>query len=246
MPPSPSSRHSPGIELRKGSSQTRGQSFESGLMLKAKDDDLVLFHEMQKHEIDNFLLHMPDDFDDSITKFGYTSDLKLGITIPAQEGSDLLDIDGDKNDYDWLLTPPDTPLFPSLDDESQPLDTSRGRMRSQPILISRPYTTQRTSRSSASPKRLSLSPQSSYGVVQPSARPSSPPHDSSSSVIRQTTPSRRSSTPTKGSTPTPRSSTPTLRRMSSSLSGQTSTSGRRGTSPVNMNRGYSASPKLRG
>ncbi|RRT62970.1 hypothetical protein B296_00014684 [Ensete ventricosum] len=106
--------------------------------------------------------------------------------------------------------------------------------------------TQRTSRSSASPKRLSLSPQSSYGVVQPSARPSSPPHDSSSSVIRQTTPSRRSSTPTKASTPTPRSSTPTLRRMSSSLSGQTSTSGRRGTSPVNMNRGYSASPKLRG
>ncbi|CAL9048185.1 unnamed protein product [Musa banksii] len=250
MPPSPLLRRSPGIELRKGSSHTRGQSFESGLLLKAKDDDLVLFHEMQKHETDNFLLHMSDDFDDSITKFGYTSDLKLGITIPAEgEGSGLLDIDGDKNDYDWLLTPPDTPLFPSLDDESQPLNTSWGRIRSQPILISRPYTnekTQRTSRSSASPKRLSLSPQSSYGVVQPSARPSSPPHYSSSPVIRQTTPSQRSSTPTKPSTLTPRSSTPTLQRMSSGLSGQTSTSGRRGTSPVNMNRGHSASPKLRG
>lgn len=106
--------------------------------------------------------------------------------------------------------------------------------------------TQRTSRSSASPKRLSLSPQSSYGVVQPSARPSSPPHYSSSPVIRQTTPSQRSSTPTKPSTPTHRSSTPTPQRMSSGLSGQTSTSGRRGTSPVNMNRGHSASPKLRG
>lgn len=69
MPPSPSLKRSPGIELRKGSSHTRGQSFESGLLLKAKDDDLVLFHEMQKHETDNFLLHMSDDFDDSISNY---------------------------------------------------------------------------------------------------------------------------------------------------------------------------------
>jgi len=30
------------------------------------------------------------------------SDLKLGITIPARgESSNLLNVDGEKNDYDW-------------------------------------------------------------------------------------------------------------------------------------------------
>lgn len=40
-----------------------------------------------------------------------------------------------------LLTPPDTPLFPSLDDEPPPVNVaSRGRLRSQPITISRSST----------------------------------------------------------------------------------------------------------
>lgn len=48
------------------STHRRGRSFESGLMLKAKDDDLALFNEMQNRERENFLLHSTDDFDDSI------------------------------------------------------------------------------------------------------------------------------------------------------------------------------------
>jgi hypothetical protein len=44
-------------------------------------------------------------------------------------------------DFFRLLTPPDTPLFPSLDDEPQPVNTApRGRPRSQPISISRSST----------------------------------------------------------------------------------------------------------
>lgn len=40
-----------------------------------------------------------------------------------------------------LTTPPETPLFPSLDDEPEPANiTSRGRTRSQPIAILRSST----------------------------------------------------------------------------------------------------------
>ena len=36
------------------------------------------------------------------TKLRYFSDLKLGISVPVRgESSDLLNADGDKNDYDW-------------------------------------------------------------------------------------------------------------------------------------------------
>lgn len=36
------------------------------------------------------------------TKLRYFSDLKLGISVPARgESSDLLNADGEKNDYDW-------------------------------------------------------------------------------------------------------------------------------------------------
>ncbi|KAF2286530.1 hypothetical protein GH714_017532 [Hevea brasiliensis] len=105
------------------------------------------------------------------TKLRQFSDFKLGISIPVRgESSELLNADGEKNDYDWLLTPPDTPLFPSLDDEPPPANVaSRGRPRSQPITISRSSTMEksyRSSRGSASPNRLSPSPRSANSSIQ--------------------------------------------------------------------------------
>lgn len=39
------------------------------------------------------------------TKLKYFSDYKLGINIPARaENSDLLNVDGEKNDYDWWVS----------------------------------------------------------------------------------------------------------------------------------------------
>lgn len=249
MPPSPSLRISPArIENHK-----RGRSLEGGLLIREKDDDLALFDEMRNRERDNFLLHSTDDFDDSLSqKLRYFSDFKLGITVPARgESSDLLNVDGDKNDYDWLLTPPDTPLFPSLDDETPPINLSyRGRPRSQPISIARSTNTEkssRASRSSASPHRLSPSPRSNNSTLKSRGRPVSASHCSSTPVLRPTTPSRspsRSTTPTKPSTPAPRSSTPTPRRMSTGSSVSVVSSGRMGSSPVKASRGNSASPKL--
>ncbi|KAF8390599.1 hypothetical protein HHK36_025126 [Tetracentron sinense] len=250
MPPSPSLRCSPGRELR-AENHRRGRSLENGLLFREKDDDLALFNDMQTRESETFLLHSADDFNDSFsTKLRYFSDFKLGISIPVRgESSDLLNADGEKNDYDWLLTPPDTPLFPSLDDETPPVNIAhRGRPRSQPISISRSSTMEksyRTSRSSASPHRLSPSPRSGNSTLQSRGKPSSAPHSSPTPSMRPTTPSRRPSTPpNKPSIHAPRSSTPTFRRMSTGSSGTVSSIGRSGPSPVKTNRGNSASPKL--
>ncbi|KAJ6821194.1 uncharacterized protein M6B38_393250 [Iris pallida] len=267
MPPSPALRCSPGREHRMESTHRRGRSFERGATLKAKDDDLALFNDMQNRERDNFLLHDSDDVDDSLSKLKYLSNYNLGVNIPARgERSDILKTEGEKNDYDWLLTPPDTPLFRSLDDdEPQPHLLPRGRPRSQPIKVLRSSLsmtekTHRMSRSSSSPRRLSPSPRSS--VTQLKAKPSSAPRASPPPALRPATSSERPSTPppalrpvtssqrptpaNRTSSPTPRSLTPTLRRTSTCSSVQASSSGRRPASPMNSSRGNSASPKLRG
>ncbi|KAK9008294.1 hypothetical protein V6N11_075194 [Hibiscus sabdariffa] len=238
MPPSPALRHSPGRELR-GETHKRWRSLEGGLNVQEKDDDLALFNEMQSKERDNFLLQSSDDAEDPFsTKLKYFSDFKLGISVPVRgETSELLDADEEKNDYEWLLTPPDTPLFPSLDDPPPANIAHRGRPQTQPISISRSSTMEksyRSSRGSASPNRLSPSPRSGSSTLQSRGRPSSAPQ---SSPIRQPTPTQRPSpSPSKSSTPARRSSTPTPPRTST---------GGRGTSPIRTNRGNSASPKIR-
>ncbi|KAF2292854.1 hypothetical protein GH714_029384 [Hevea brasiliensis] len=213
MPPSPALRYSPGREPR-AENHRRGHSLEGGLLFKEKDDDLALFNEMQSRERENFLLQSSDDFEDTFcnflhqplycnpsilaTKLRHFSDFKLGISIPVRgESSELLHADGEKNDYDWLLTPPETPLFPSLDDEPPAINIpSRGRPRSQPITISRSSTMEnsyRSSRGSASPNRLSPSPRSCNSSIQSRGRPSSASHSSPTPSQRPASPSRRPS-----------------------------------------------------
>ncbi|XP_074589751.1 LOW QUALITY PROTEIN: uncharacterized protein LOC141845588 [Curcuma longa] len=249
MPSSPSPRRSPAREIKVESAHKRGgHSLGARYPLKAKDDDLLLFNEVQNCERDNSLLHSSDDFDESISKLRYFSNINLGITIPIPtESNDLLNADGDKNDYDWLLTPPETPLFPSLDEDvdvSQPMNSSRGRTRSQSISISKTTMSEKTSRpnrSSESPHRLSSSPRSSYSISHSRSRPTSVTCSSPSPVRQPATPSWRSSTPpTRPSLHAQRSLTPTSRRMSTD-----SFTGKRWTSPVTVNRGNSVSPKLR-
>ncbi|KAL2343435.1 hypothetical protein Fmac_004720 [Flemingia macrophylla] len=251
MPPSPAFRCSPVREPR-SDSHKRGRSLESGLLLREKDDDLALFSEMQSREQESFLLQPSDDLEDSFaSKLRHFSDMKLGISIPGRgESSELLNADGDKNDYDWLLTPPDTPLFPSLDEEPQEINVvTRGRPRSKPVSISRSSTMERSyksSRGSASPSRLSSSPRSGNNTLQSRGRSSSTPNSSPTQVLRHATPPRRPSPPpTKPMSPAPRSSTPTPRRISTGSSSPALSSRIRGTSPVKTSRGNSASPKIR-
>lgn len=246
MPPSPSLRRSPSMEPR-ADSHKRGCSLESGLSFKEKDDDLALFNEMQSREEDNFLLRPTDDFEDVFSsKVKPFPDLRLGINIAAGgESSDLLNAEGDKNDYDWLLTPPDTPLFSSLDDEPVPINLiHNGRARSRPISFSRSSTMEkRSSRGSLSPQRLSPSPRS--GSSNFKGRSSSAPQ-TTPVPLRPGTPSRRASPPpVKPSTTPPRTSSSPPRRDSASSSTSVVTSGLRGASPVRTSRGNSALPKIR-
>ncbi|CAI9278215.1 unnamed protein product [Lactuca saligna] len=224
MPPSPAMRCSPGREPR-ADNHKRGRSLESGVPLKQRDDDLALFNEVQNKERDNFLLQGDDDFEDIFAnKLRHFSDYKLGINIPARgESSDLLHAEDEKNDYEWLITPPDTPLFASLDDEAPQVNlTQRGRTRTQPISISRSPTMEkgrRSSRGSASPNRVSLSPRSHNSTYEAHSHRSPPP-------------SRK---------PVPRASTPPPpRRLSTG-----STNGSGTTTTTKGIRGNSASPKVK-
>ncbi|KAI7727298.1 hypothetical protein M8C21_027570 [Ambrosia artemisiifolia] len=226
MPISPVIRCSPGRESR-GGGHKRGCSLESGIVFKERDDDLALFNEVQSKERDTFLLQDNDDLEDIFaTKLRHYSDHKIGISVAARgESSDLLNAEDEKNDYEWLMTPPDTPLFPSLDDETpRVIPAQRGRPRAQPISISRSSTMERShrsSRGSPSPNRLSPSPRSHDPTFQPRTRATSAPSRSPPPTRRPVTGSRRSSSPSsKPSSPPPRVSTPTSRRLST---GSTST-----------------------
>ncbi|KAL3835663.1 hypothetical protein ACJIZ3_010399 [Penstemon smallii] len=264
MPPSPAMRISPRRRELRADNHKRGRSLESRILYRDnKEDDLALFNEVQNKERDNFLLQSNDDIDDIFgTKLKGYSDFKLGISIPARgESSDLLNAEGDKNDYEWLITPPETPLFSSLDDETPPIIlASRGRPKSQPVSISRPSTMEKgyNSRGSPSPRRLSPSP-NTKGKPFPATHSSPPPTLLHSPPSRGPSPPPRKSHPSRGASPSPRkspssrgpspppskpshaprSNSPTPRRMST---GSVST---RGTSPIKTSRGNSPSPKVR-
>ncbi|KAL3656036.1 hypothetical protein CASFOL_000432 [Castilleja foliolosa] len=243
MPLSPAMRISPRRDLRE-ENHKRGRSLESGFPFRDKDDDLALFNEVQSKEKENFLLQSNDDFDDIFsTKLRHFSDNKHGVSVPARgDSSDLLNAEGDKNDYDWLITPPETPLFHSLDDEAPSASLARrGRPRSQPITISRSSPMEkgyRSARSSASPHRLSPSPRSVNSTLQSrSSRPFSTNHSSPP-------PSRGLSPSPSKPTPPPRTRTPTPRRMSTGSAGSSPQSRARGLSPVKTIRGNSSLPKI--
>ncbi|XXG62303.1 hypothetical protein AAC387_Pa05g0683 [Persea americana] len=249
MPPSPALRFSPARQLRT-QKHRRGRSLEGGLKLKERDDSLALFNDIQARKGEIFLLQSIDDLDESLSKLRYFPDFKLGISAPFRRGSsDLLNADGGKSDYDWLLTPPDTPLFPSLDDDTPLINlVQRGRPQNQAIPIPRRANREkdyRTGRSSASPRRLSPSPRSGSNTFQSRGRPSSAPCSTPSPVLHPTTPSRRPSTPSnKHSSLAPRCSLPALRRMSTGSSVQPFRG--RGISPGKLRRASSASPRLQG
>ncbi|XP_058110104.1 uncharacterized protein LOC131253218 isoform X1 [Magnolia sinica] len=91
--------------------------------MKDKEEDLALFLEMRKREKERnslLLLHTSEDFDPPLgSKPGGSPIFKIVSSTPHKTASDdFLNSDSEKNDYDWLLTPPGTPLFPSLEMES--------------------------------------------------------------------------------------------------------------------------------
>ncbi|KAH9301387.1 hypothetical protein KI387_012970, partial [Taxus chinensis] len=192
---------------------------------KERDDDLALFHDIHKRDKEftgNLLLPVSDEFEAVMggDKISSSPLYKIPESTPRRRGgsSDFLTADGDKSDYSWLLTPPGTPLFPSL--EMEALVTGFGQMENPMV---RPLAAIKTSRLSDSQANSSLKSRKS-GSTSRQTTPSyaaakKPPTTSSNSTpsSRSSTPSSRSSVPaykpssrpsTRSLTPVQRSSTP--------------------------------------
>ncbi|XP_022765020.1 mucin-5AC-like [Durio zibethinus] len=192
-------------------------------MMKEKEDELALFLEMRKREKEqsNLLLnHSSEGIDASLGSKPGTSpifNLSAPTTTSARKtggaADDFLNSDSDKNDYDWLLTPPGTPLFPSLEMESQKTVMSQiGNPKAHPTALkSRLANPQPDSaaRGNLASKQLALSPGlNSTGIRRPSS--------SGGPGSRPTTPTRR---PTlTGASKPMRSSTQNLGPLSSTKS----------------------------
>ncbi|XP_059595133.1 uncharacterized protein LOC100254532 isoform X3 [Vitis vinifera] len=203
------------------------------MVMKEKDEELLLFLEMRRREKeknDSLLLESPD------APFGSKPDVspisKIVSSMPVRKtGPDeFLDSENDRTDYDWLLTPPGTPLFPSLEMESQ-----KTVMNQIEVSNARPATLksrlpnlqpQPASRSNDAARQPAMSsglnsshtgnrrPLSSGGPKSTASRPATPtgrptlPATSKSS--RPSTPTSRATLPsTKLTAPPVRSSTPT-------------------------------------
>ncbi|XWS65862.1 hypothetical protein CRYUN_Cryun05aG0150300 [Craigia yunnanensis] len=194
-------------------------------MMKEKEEELALFLEMRKREKEqsNLLLnHSSEDFDAPLGSKPGTSpifNLSASKTTPARKtggaADDFLNSDSDKNDYDWLLTPPGTPLFPSLEMESQKTVMSQiGTSKACPTALkSRLANSQLESaaRGNLTPKQPALSPGlNSTGICRPSS--------SGGPGSRPATPTGRptltgASKPTRSSTPTTRATLPSTKPL---------------------------------
>uniref|UniRef100_A0A3Q7IQU8 Uncharacterized protein n=1 Tax=Solanum lycopersicum TaxID=4081 RepID=A0A3Q7IQU8_SOLLC len=84
-----------------------------------RDEDLLLFTNMykrEKNDLASLLLPVPDEFEANGRNYAL---YRMTSSKKNQAGLDyMMNIEVGKNDYDWLKTPPATPLFPSLDMEA--------------------------------------------------------------------------------------------------------------------------------
>ncbi|GMI87259.1 Basic Proline-rich Protein 1 [Hibiscus trionum] len=196
-------------------------------LMKEKEDGLALFLEMRRREKEQSTLlnHSSEDFDAPLGSKPGTSPIfnlsaPTNTTAARKTGAaadDFLNSESDKNDYEWLLTPPGTPLFTSLEMESQKTVMSQiGAPKAGSTALKSRLANSHpefAARSNLSPKQPALSPGSnSTGVRRPSS--------SGGPGSRPGTPTGRptltgASKPTRSSTPTSRS---TLSSTKSSMS----------------------------
>uniref|UniRef100_M1AV93 ATP binding protein n=1 Tax=Solanum tuberosum TaxID=4113 RepID=M1AV93_SOLTU len=120
-----------------------GQRQRQPLMgsIRSSDEELSLFLEMRRRENDrnnNRFLQKSDEFDPLGSKSGSSPAFDIASAAPMRRTrtDEFLNADNDKTDYDWLLTPPGTPLFPSLEMESRKTMMSQlGTSRAHPTAL---------------------------------------------------------------------------------------------------------------
>ncbi|KAL8154341.1 hypothetical protein V2J09_012101 [Rumex salicifolius] len=200
---------------------------------KEKEDDLALFLEMRKREKEknDLLLQNQEELDQSlVSQSGISPLFSIAPAAPTRKTctEEFLNSENDKNDYDWLLTPPGTPLFPSLDMESRKAYLGETEapnchptaLKSR-LANSQPEATVRSSLVSRQPTSSTGLNSSSSGLRRPSSSggPGSRPTTPSGPVSRPATPSGPGSRP---ATPTGRPSLTTSSSRASRPSTPTS------------------------
>lgn len=110
-----------------GFQHRRGLS--DGSVLQDRDEDLALFQDMRTREKNNSLNRSPDDIDESLS-------IRLrGLSDASTQTR--------KNDYNWLLTLPGTPHFPSPKQDAPCVNIyEKGTLQS--VAISMPQISSRT------------------------------------------------------------------------------------------------------
>ncbi|KAK9291500.1 hypothetical protein L1049_019448 [Liquidambar formosana] len=84
---------------------------------KDRDEDLLLFREMHKREKERIVSLLQPVSDEFEPNGGNYASLYRIASAKKGSGNEFL-AEREKNDYDWLKTPPATPLFPSLEMEA--------------------------------------------------------------------------------------------------------------------------------
>ncbi|KAK9077935.1 hypothetical protein SSX86_001992 [Deinandra increscens subsp. villosa] len=214
--------------------------------LRDKEEELGLFLEMKKREKerhDLLLQNGESEFDSSpgsrAGSFPVFS-MPSATTVRKTGADEFLNSENDKNDYDWLLTPPGTPFLPSPEMESHKAVFYRnGVHKVHPTALKSRLSSSQpeaTVRNNLASRPRAASPGPSAGPRRPSSsgatgsRPSTPTGRpvlgsqtkaisnmvSKNNPTSSTTARPRSSTPTSTTAVRPRSSTPTSRPILSS------------------------------
>ncbi|MBA0750820.1 hypothetical protein Gogos_002205 [Gossypium gossypioides] len=126
------------------------------MVMKERDEELALFLEMRRREKEkeksNNLLSVHNSEQQLNVPLGSNVNVngngnvggggspvsKIFSALPVRKtaADNFLNSENEKSDYDWLLTPPGTPLFPSLEMESQKTVMSQiGMSNARPVAL---------------------------------------------------------------------------------------------------------------
>ncbi|KAF5750840.1 mucin-17-like [Tripterygium wilfordii] len=97
------------------------------MLTKERDEELALFLEMRRCEMEKEKNNLPSLHDsgelDTVpaSNGGISPITKIVSSVPQRKTAvdNFLNSENEKTDFDWLLTPPSTPLFPHLEKDSQ-------------------------------------------------------------------------------------------------------------------------------
>lgn len=212
------------------------------MVTKEKDEELALFLQMRRRELDkdrnNLLLlqnsnsNQLDASSETDNNHGSSLASNTVSSMPPRKtrADEFLNSENEKSDYDWLLTPPSTPLFPSVEKDSQKtvlsqieipnarstgLKSRPANIKAEPALRNKIAPKQPTLQSGLnSSSNGNRRPSSTGGLTSASCRSLTPTGrptlSSTTKPSRSSTPTSRANLPsTKPAAPPVRSSTPT-------------------------------------